>query len=178
MSGHPGMTPDAPPRPPAIEMEALAAALGREAELIRGLAGALEAQRAAVAAGDDTALQEKTDLLGQTLSDLEQARAGRRKTLAGLSGGGELRLSQLEQVLPAPLPPAILTAREHLVRATKDAAREMAINQTVLRRATEQGQALVERILSRANPEAPAYRPAADRTPPPVRRPVLVNRIG
>jgi hypothetical protein len=159
-------------------MEALATALGREAELIRGLAGALEAQRSAVAAGDVAALQQKTDALGQALTDLEQARAHRRKTLAGLCGRGEMRLSQLEQVLPAPLPAGITAARERLIRATKDAAREMTINQTVLRRATEQGQALVERILSRANHEAPAYRPSVDRTPRPVRGPVLVNRIG
>jgi hypothetical protein len=172
------MTTDAPQRTPATEMEALAAALGREAELIGGLAGALEAQRAAVASGDVAMLQQKTDALSQALTDLEQARVSRRKTLAGLCGRGEMRLSQLEQVLPVPLHPAVTTARELLVRATKDAAREMTINQTVLRRATEQGQALVERILSRANHEAPAYRPSVDRASRPVRSPVLVNRIG
>jgi hypothetical protein len=161
-----------------MELDALAAALDREADLIGGLAAALEAQRAAVASGDFASLQQKTDAMGQALMELEPARWNRRKALAGLCGRGELRLTELEQVLPSPLPPGITTARERLIRATKDAAREMTINQTVLRRATEQGQALVQRILSRTNLETPEYRPSVNRAAPPVRSPVLVNRIG
>lgn len=134
----------------------LADALAVEVRMIDELRQALLRQRSGVAADDPAAIDDSVSAMARTLLTLEEARRRRLALTGQLVGGAPVPLTELARVLgpalPAPLAAAIATVR----RAALDVAREVAINQHILRRALEAGDAFLQQLFSGAAP-APAY---------------------
>jgi hypothetical protein len=153
----------------------LAEALGQEAEVARELREALIRQRDAVAACDDAGVEASVEAVGRVLLTLETARRRRGELVASVTGRPDLPLEGLETAVGAPLPAALLHARQRLRRAAQDVTHEVAINRTVLRRAVEAGETFLQALFSAAGGPAARYAPA-ERPEAAGATGVLVNR--
>ncbi len=157
-------------------LDDLIGALGHELRHIDDLRQALLRQRAAVAEDDPEAIESSVHAIGRTLLTLEEARRQRRALIALVAGDGAIALSDLEAHLGFSPPESFVTAREAVRRAAEATSRELAINQTVLRRALEAGDAFLQQLFSSTADPMPAYTPGPRTTEP---RPggFLLNRI-
>ena len=149
----------------------LAGALVQEQRLIGELRQALLRQRAGVATGDLDLIDGSVYAIARTRLTLEEARRRRASLTASVGGRPGIALSELESfvgVLPAPL----LAAREAVRRAAEATAHDLAINQKVLRRALEAGDAFLQQLFSSAfdtmAETVPSLRPADSRPSGPV----------
>jgi hypothetical protein len=136
----------------------LTGALSHELRLIDDLRQALMRQRAAVAADDSQAIASSEHAIGRTLLTLEEARRHRGALIALVAGSDAIALSDLEAHLDFSPPDGFVAAREASRRAGEAISGELAINQTILRRALEAGDAFLQRLFSDA-----ISRPAASR---------------
>jgi hypothetical protein len=66
-------------------------------------------------------------------------------------------LARLEEHLGAPLPESLASVREAVRRSAELAANDIAINQRVLRRAIESGDAFLQRLFSTLVPTGGVY---------------------
>jgi hypothetical protein len=130
----------------SVRLADLAGALMQEQRLIEELRQALLRQRAGMATDDRDVVDETVYAIARMLFTLEEA----RRLSAALMGRPRVALSDLESfigVLPAPL----LAAREGVRRAAEAAARDLAINQRVVCRALEAGDAFLQELFSSAS---------------------------
>jgi hypothetical protein len=152
----------------------LVEALVEEARMIDELRHALLRQRAGVAADDVDAVESSLHSIGRTLLTLEEARRRRGALTALITGGDPAPLESLEESLGV-LPARLLGARNTVNRAAKEAAQEIAINQHILRRAIEAGEAFLQHLFSSAVDPAPTYA-AGDQTHDAAPSGLLLNR--
>jgi hypothetical protein len=148
----------------------LASALVQEQRLIEELRQALLRQRAGMAGGDSEAIDGSAYAIARTLLTLDEAGRRRASLTAAVMGRPGLPLSDLESfvgVLPVPL----VEAREAIRRAAEATAHDLAINQRVLRRALDAGEAFRQQLFCEGpNGALVSHRPAAEeRHPVPVR---------
>jgi hypothetical protein len=134
----------------SAQLTDLAGALIQEQRLIEELRQALLRQRAGMASGDPERIDESVYAIARTRLTLEEARRRRHASLtAAVMGRPGVELSDLESfvgVLPAPL----FAAREAVRRAAEATAHDLAINQTVVCRALEVGDAFLQQLFSSA----------------------------
>ena len=135
----------------------LAADLGREADLLGDLSGALMAQRVAVATGDAAAVNSNVEGIGRILLAIEEARDRRAAYLQSLPGAGNGDLNCLEVIAGEPLPENLRSARAELRRRAIDVTHEARINQKVLAHALETGEALLMALFSAVGEPEVAY---------------------
>ena len=154
-------------------LEDLLASLDTEARLLTDLRDTLARQRAGVAADDVAQVDAATHAVSRALLTLEEAGRRRLELIDALTGGGEGRLSEVEELFG---PDARLSDVRSRLRTTAElVVRDLTINQTVLRRALRSGEAYLQMLL------APAAGPKAGYTAGPVpveesARGVLLNR--
>lgn len=156
-------------------LDELTGALVHELRLIDDLRNALLRQRAAVAADDPEVIESSVQAIGRTLLTLEEARRRRGSLIALVAGNGSIALAELEAHLGFTLPDGFVAARDAVRRAAESTSRELAINQTVLRRALEAGDAFLQQLFSSTADPMPAYAPGP-RTAEPRSSGLLVNR--
>jgi hypothetical protein len=137
----------------------LTGALDHELRLIDDLKQALLRQRSAVAADDPEAIESSVHAIGRTLLTLEEARRRRGSILALLVGNPSIALSDLDGMLGIDMPERLVAAREAVRRAAAATSRELAINQTILRRALEAGDAFLQQLFSSTVDPMPVYSP-------------------
>lgn len=152
----------------------LVAALDRERVLVEELADVLARQRAAVAQDDPDAVDSSVQNLGRVMLTLDDARRRRIDLVGDIAGDPDLSLSMLEKRLGNPLPPDVEQARRALRAAAEQCAREVRVNQNVLRRALESGDAYIQTLFSGGNDPSPVYVPGPRGTEP--RQGLLLNR--
>ncbi len=140
-----------------IRMGDLAQALLYEANVIEELRQALLRQRAGVAADDAEQVESSIHAMGRTLLTLEEARRRRGALTALISGSDPTPIEKLEVMFGGVLPPELENARSKVKRAALATAQEVAINQHILRRALEAGDAFLQRLFSMAADPAPSY---------------------
>ncbi len=149
-------------------------ALEREQRHVTELADVLARQRAAVAQDDPDAVDDTVQSLGRVMLALDDARRRRIALVGDIAGDPELSLTMLERRLGNPLPPELNEARRQLRAAAELCAREVRVNQNVLRRALEAGDAYLQTLFSGGHDPAPVYVPGP-RTPE-ARNGLLLNR--
>lgn len=153
----------------------LTGALCQELRLIDDLRQALLWQRAAVAADDPGAIEASVHAIGRTLLTLEEARRRRGALIALLAGSATIALSELDSHLGIDMPESFALAREAARRAAAATARELATNQTILRRALDAGDAFLQQLFSSTTDPMPVYTPSPK--PEPRSGGFLLNRI-
>lgn len=153
----------------------LTAVLGREQQLVDELRAALTRQRDAVAGDDPDAVDASVHALGRTLLTLEEARRRRSEVVRALTGRADAPLGELEQAVGGPLPEPLVQARRGLRDAAMRTAHEVRINQHVLRRALEAGDAFLQQLFAGGADPSPAYGRAPRATEAPAR---LLDRTG
>jgi hypothetical protein len=156
------------------QLELLATALAQEERLIHELADVLERQRAGVAADDAAGIDDSVRALSRTLLMLDEARRQRTDLVEQLTGDADLPLASLELRLGGSLPASVLAARQRVREAAERAAREVRVNQNVLRRAIEAGDAYLQALFASAGDGTPVYSPGARGAEP--RQGLLLNR--
>jgi hypothetical protein len=162
-------------RPSPSRLGELTDALVHERRLIEELREALLRQRAGVAADDPELIEHSVQAIGRTLLTLDEARRRRVALTALVAGRPGVALSDLDGLL-APLPAAFVSAREAVRRAAEATAHEGAINQTVLRRALEAGDAYLQQLFSSAADPMPVYAPGPRPSEPRPAGGLLLNR--
>jgi len=138
-------------------LDELTGALVHELGLIDDLRQALMRQRVAVAADDREAIESSVHAIGRTLLTLEEARRRRGALVVLIVGTATIALADLEIQLGFPAPDDFIAAREAVRRAAEATSRGLAINQTILRRALEAGDAFLQQLFSSTAAPAPAY---------------------
>ena len=138
-------------------LDALAQALADEGRATEELIAALRRQRAGVAASDYRQVDESVRAMSRILLTLEEARRHRTALAARITDGEPVPLAQLEERIGAPLPASLAAVREAVRRSAELAANEIAINQRVLRRALESGDAFLQRLFSTLAPAGGVY---------------------
>jgi hypothetical protein len=133
--------------------------LQQELRLIDELRHALLRQRAGVAADDSDTIDASVQAVGRTLLTLDEVRRRRAALTADITGAEGVPLADLENQLQRSLPAALEAARDGVRHAAEAAAREVAINQHVLRRALEAGDAFLQQLFSSASDPMPVYTP-------------------
>jgi hypothetical protein len=151
----------------------LTRALELECRLIDDLRTALLRQREGIAADDPAMIEASVHAVGRTLLTMEEARR-RRIALTTLLGVGEVSLDELERTLGHLLPADFRAAREAVRRSAEATAREVAINQNILRRAIQAGDAFLQQLFSSVADPMPAYTPGPAAEPRPAA--MLLNR--
>jgi len=150
--GAPVMDPETQRRQTLAE---LAAALTREAEVVRALRESLVRQRAGVAADSAEAVHASCDDIGRILVALETGKRHRLALLAALVPDAPPTLESLERALGGALPPALAAVRATLRSEAETTAREAGVNRTVLKRTVEAGEAFLQALFTGvAEPEA------------------------
>ncbi len=137
-------------------LDELTGALGHELRLIADLRQALMRQRMAVAAGDPGAIESSVQAIGRTLLTLKEARRRRGALIALIVGNATSTLADLEIQLGFPPPDDLVAARDAVRRAAEATSRGLAINQTILRRAAEAGDAFLQELFSSTAAAIPA----------------------
>ena len=138
-------------------LDALTQALADEGRATEELIAALRRQRAGVAASDYRQVDESVRAMSRILLTLDEARRHRTALAARITDGEPVPLAQLEQRLGAPLPEPLAAVRDAVRRSAELAANEIAINQRVLRRALESGDAFLQRLFSTLAPTGGVY---------------------
>jgi hypothetical protein len=140
-------------------LDELTGALRDELCLIDDLRQALMRQPVAVAADDPEAIESSVQAISRTLLTLEQARRRRDALITLIAGNAAIALADLETQLGFPAPDDFVAAREAVRRAAEATSRELAINQTILRRALEAGDAFLQQLFSNTADPTPAHTP-------------------
>lgn len=153
----------------------LVRALQDEVVILEELRAVLARQRQGVAANDHQIIEASIREMGRALFTLEEARRGRQTLVALLGGEDAGSLTDLESWFAGRIPQELLDARDVVRSTAAAAARDLAVNQHVLDRALQAGDAFLQRLFTNAGePEAGyAKRPERDE---PRRQAVLVNR--
>jgi hypothetical protein len=141
----------------------LARVLAREAEVVHALREALVRQRAGVAADSTPDVHGSCDDIARILVALDNARRHRSSLLANLAGGTPTTLEALARELGGTLPPELAEAAAVLRREAEGAAREAAVNRTVLKRTVEAGEAFLQALFTDAGEPEAVYRPGERR---------------
>ena len=128
--------------------ELLADALRHEVELLDNVREALLEQRAGVASNDAGRIEAGTHRLGRRLLMIEEARRHRDDLTSVLGGGRPLNLNELDLAVPSPMLDGLSDARVQLRTAASGVAREVAINDLVVRRALDAGEAFIQVLFS------------------------------
>ena len=139
-------------------LDELAGALEQERRVIDDLGQALLRQRAGVVADDAEAIEASGQAVSRTLLTIDDARRRRIELVGSLTGTDEMPLAHLEHCLRRTLPERLGTARESLRGAAEAAARDIAINQQVVRRALEAGDAFLQQLFASVG-DPPVYAP-------------------
>ncbi|MEK7317391.1 MAG: flagellar export chaperone FlgN [Candidatus Eisenbacteria bacterium] len=156
--------------------ESLITAIRRETALAQDLRAALADQRGAIASNDAEKLLASLDAVEKTLLTLAEARTLRTEIMASLTGDPKLPLGQLESLRREPLPFALDDARRELKRAATAVRDDVRINQAILTRAVENGEAFLQALFTSALGPVPTYADA-ERAPEPKARPgMILNR--
>jgi hypothetical protein len=114
-------------------------------------------QRSSVAQNDSAGIEDCVDAMGRALHTLQEAR-GRRVALVKLMTGGEGKsLADVPRLLGEPLPDLVAVAKERVRQAASAVAREAAINQHVIRRSLDAGEAFIQRLFSGCGSLKPVY---------------------
>jgi hypothetical protein len=150
----------------------LSRALDAERALIDDLRQALLRQRAGIAADDSGSIEVSAQIISRLLVALADARHRRTQLLTTLTGGRQVPLAQLEAVLGRAIPPVLQESRDAIRGAAEAVAREVSINQHVLRKALEAGDAFLQRLFASSVNPMPVYAPAPAATP----HGVLINQ--
>jgi hypothetical protein len=161
----------------ATRFEDLADALRYEARVIDELRQALVRQREGVKVHDVEAIEGSVHAMGRTLLTLEEARRRRATVTSLLTGGDPAPLDSLEASLGRELPEAVIAARNDLRKAAAQSAHEVAINQQILRRAIDAGDAFLQQLFSTAGDAAAVYQPGEHGGETPLPSGLLVNRM-
>ena len=140
-------------------LDALTQALTDEGRATEELIAALRRQRAGVAASDYRQVDDSVRAMSRILLTLEEARRHRTALATRITDGEHVPLAKLEEHLGTPLPEALAAVREAVRRSAELAANEIAINQRVLRRALESGDAFLQRLFSTLVPAGGVYGP-------------------
>lgn len=135
----------------------LTALLAHEHRMIEELRQALLRQRAGVATDDAEAIDASVAAVGRTLLAIDAARRCRTEVVGEITGDGETPLADLERRLRRSLPAPLAHAREQVRRSADAAAHELAINQHILRRVLEAGDAFLQRLFSSKETETCWY---------------------
>ena len=138
-------------------LDALARALADEGRATEELIAALRRQRAGVAASDYRQVDESVRAISRILLTLEEARRHRAALAARITDAEPVPLARLEERLGTPLPEPLAAVRDAVRRSAELAANEIAINQRVLRRALESGDAFLQRLFSTLAPAGGVY---------------------
>jgi len=138
-------------------LDELTSALAHELRLIDDLRQALMRLRAAVASDDPEAIESSVHAIERTLLTLEEARRRRGALIALIAGNSAIALGDLEAHLGLSAPDDFVAAREAIRRSAEATSRELAINQTILRRALEAGDAFLQQLFSSTVDPMPAY---------------------
>ncbi len=132
-----------------LRLDELESALSEEQILIEDLGQMLRRQRAGVAAADPDVIEATMQAISRTLLTLDEARRRRTALITLLIGNPGVALEDLQRHLAIPLPTGFTEARERVRRAGEAIAGDVAINQDVLRRALEAGEAFRQRLFSK-----------------------------
>ena len=144
-----------PPRDAVPErLDELTRALEHERRLIGLLRHALLRQRHGIGADDAGAIDSSVLALGRTLRTLEEARRRRLALTAVI--GGPVPLGELERAYADVLPADFRAARAAVRRAAEETAREVAVNQDILRCVIQVGDAFLRQLFSGASRPMPA----------------------
>lgn len=141
--------------------------MGEETRLIGELRRALERQRAGVATDDAAAVESATQAVARTVLTLDAVRHRRLEATATFTAGLTADLAELERLWPDQLPASVQAARVDLRRSAEAAARDVTINQAVLKRALDAGDAFLQKLFGSAAepadtpPSSPGTAPAA-----------------
>ncbi len=142
---------------PVQGWEKLAAALQHEARLMEELHAVLVRQRSSVAQNDSAAIEDSVEAMGRTLFTLQTARERRLSLVKLLTGGKGRSLTDVPRLLGEPVPQIVLEAKERVHEAATDVSREAAINQHVIRRSLDAGEAFIQRLFSDTGSLNPVY---------------------
>ncbi len=163
-------------RPQSERLGELTQALEVEVRLIEELRHALARQRGGISSDDPVAVDASTQLIARTVLNLDEARR-RRVTLTGyLTGGLSAELDALEGVFGGAVPETLVRARRAARVAAEAAAQDLAINQTILRRALDAGDAYLQELFTSAVEPTPVYLPGEASGDGPRASGLLVNR--
>jgi hypothetical protein len=144
-----------------------------EVAILEELRAVLARQRQGVATNDHQVIETSVREMGRALFTLEEARRGRQALVAMLCGRDVESLTDLESWFPG-VPEDLIDARDAVRASAASAARDLAVNQHVLDRALQAGDAFLQRLFSGADANA-GYRQRVERDEP-RRDAVLVNR--
>jgi hypothetical protein len=165
---------DGPPATPAVEE--LVAHLQREIELLRGLQEALAAQRGAIAAGEAAAVNGNVEAISRIVLSIEEAHERRGRCLAALPGAPANDLQGLEAALGSPIPDRLEILRAELRRQAQEVTRSARINQKVLTRTMEAGEAFLMTLFSAVGEPGVSYGATPGAAAKPRSAGVLLNR--
>jgi hypothetical protein len=145
-------------------LDELTSALAHELRVIDDLRRALMRQRAAVAADDPDAIESSVHAIGRTPLTLEEAGRRRGALLALIAGNSAIALADLESHVGFSVSEDFVATREAVRRSAEDTSRELAINQAILRRALEAGDAFLQQLFSNTAVPDPGLHAAAEMT--------------
>ena len=137
-------------------------ALRSEQDVLEELREALSRQREAVARSDHDAVESSIHALGRIILTLEETRRQRRSVLALMFPDQEVSIMDLELYLDDAVPPELLEARSAVRRLSVSTANDLAINQHVLDRVLQAGDAFLQKLFSTALEGSPGYSPMRD----------------
>ena len=126
----------------------LADALSYEATVIEELRQALLRQRAGVAADDAEMVESSIHAMGRILFTLDEAKRRRAALMTLIAGGGPAPLDRLESLLGGALPREVEEARALVKRAALLTARDVTINQHILKGALGEGDRYMQKLFS------------------------------
>lgn len=160
-----------------VALRELARALAREARLLDDLREVLLRQRNGVATNDANAIESSVHAMGRTLHTLGDVQSHRTQLIASVGGTADQALEELAATLTEPVATEFREARAAARRAGSAVARELAINQHIIQRALDAGEAFIQRLFSTVAQPNPVYEPGSKRDRSVVQRGgVLVNR--
>jgi hypothetical protein len=145
-----------------------------EVAILEELRAVLARQRQGVATNDHQVIETSVREMGRALFTLEEARRGRQALVAMLCGRDVESLTDLESWFPG-VPEDLIDARDAVRASAASAARDLAVNQHVLDRALQAGDAFLQRLFSGGADANAGYRQRVERDEP-RRDAVLVNR--
>ncbi|NOT09144.1 MAG: hypothetical protein HOP28_13170 [Gemmatimonadales bacterium] len=155
--------------------EDLLAAIAFEGRVLGDLCDLLAKQRAGVAADDAGAVEAATHAVSRVLFTLSEARRRRVALVEALTGVVDGRLALVESILGSN--PVLKSARRELQARAERVIRDLAVTQTVLRRAVLSGEAYLRSMLAATAGPSTAYGPAGA-PPDVVGSGILFNRTG
>jgi hypothetical protein len=132
-------------------------AIQAEERLLAELRGALERQRAGIAADDTPAIDAATHAVSRAVLTLDEARRRREQLVQVVSGGESSGLEGIERFLGEV--PGLTAARRAVRRAAEETVRELSLNQAILRRAMRTGDAYLQALFSSVSGPASHYLP-------------------